>query len=123
VSLLSQGTKIKAGGLLARIRDPSNAVQEFRSPLDGSIGVLSVKEGETVTAGQTVALIAPDRATMGDALRALAFVGTMDDLTLIESFSQGTATNDAKTKEEAALTAKAIVARGANPTVRGGGSN
>ncbi len=50
-SILSRGSQIKAGGLLARIRDPSNTVQEFRSPLDGSIGPLFVKEGSTVGVG------------------------------------------------------------------------
>src|SRR5438128_46070 len=89
VSVLSQRTKISAGGLLARIRDSSNIVQEFRSPLDGSIGTLSVKEGESVDVGQPIAWLIPDRATMSDALQALAYVGTKEDLPLIETFSQG----------------------------------
>src|SRR5437667_11220190 len=44
VSLLPRGSNISAGGLLARIRDTSNAVQEFRSPVDATIGTLSQKE-------------------------------------------------------------------------------
>jgi biotin carboxyl carrier protein len=108
VSLLSQGTKIKAGGLLGRIRDPSNAVQEFRSPLDGSIGALSVKEGETIGVGQTIVWLIPDRATISDALHALAYIGTKDDLPLIETFSQGSVTSDNEIKQQAASTAKAI---------------
>ena len=108
VSVLAQGSKISAGGLLARIRDASNAVQEFRSPLDGSIGTVPVKEGETVGAGQTIAWLAPDRATINDALRALAYVGTKEDLPLIETLSQGSATSDTEIKQQAALTAKAI---------------
>jgi len=110
VSLLSQGSKIKAGGLLARIRDPSNVVQEFRSPLDGSIGTLSVKEGESVVVGQTIAWVIPDRATMSDALQALAYVGTKEDLPLIETLSQGSAVDD-ELKQHARLTAKAIGSR------------
>src|SRR5258706_319037 len=55
VSLLGQGSRIKAGGLLARIRDTSNAVQELRSPVDGAIGRLGLKEGDAVAVGQTVA--------------------------------------------------------------------
>jgi pyruvate/2-oxoglutarate dehydrogenase complex dihydrolipoamide acyltransferase (E2) component len=85
VSVLSQGTKIKSGGLIARIRDASNAVQEFRSPVDGAIGQLAVKEGEAVTVGQTIAWLTPDRATVSDALQALAYVGTKDDLPAIEA--------------------------------------
>src|SRR5437867_781748 len=37
VSILGQGSNIRAGALLARIRDTSHAIQEFRSPLDGQI--------------------------------------------------------------------------------------
>ena len=63
VSLLPQGSKISAGGLLARIRDPAGSVQEFRSPVDGAIGSLAVKEGDQVPVGQSIAWLAPDRAT------------------------------------------------------------
>jgi biotin carboxyl carrier protein len=106
VSLLPHGSKIKAGGLLARIRDASNTVSEFRSPLDGAIGSLSVKEGEAVVAGQTIAWLAPDQATVSDALRGLAFVGTKDDLPLVESCAQADAS--AETSQQASLTATAI---------------
>lgn len=109
VSVLSQGSKISAGGLLARIRDTSNSVQEFRSPLDGSIGTESVKEGETVGAGQTIAWLIPDRATINGALQALAYVGTKDDLPLVESCAQADAS--AETSRQATLTAKAIRSR------------
>src|SRR5258707_7865743 len=36
VSLLADGSKVKAGGLLARIRDLSGTAQELRSPLGGT---------------------------------------------------------------------------------------
>jgi hypothetical protein len=111
VSVLSQGSKISAGGLLARIRNTSNEAQEFRSPLDGSIGTVSVKEGEAVGLGQTIAWLIPDRATINSALQALAYVGSRDDLPLVETFSQGTASSDTVIKQQAALTAKAIGSR------------
>ena len=106
VSLLPNGSKIKAGGLLARMRDASNTVSEFRSPLDGAIGSLSVKEAEAVVAGQTIAWLSPDQATVSDALRGLAFVGTKEDLPLVESCAQGDAS--VETSQQASLTAKAI---------------
>ena len=114
VSLLAAGSKVKAGGLLARIRDLSGTLQEFRSPLDGTIGRIAVREGEQVAAGRTVLWLTPDRATVNDSLRALAYVGTKEDLGLIESFSQGTATNDAEIKQQAVVTAKAIESRAKN---------
>src|SRR5437773_3651952 len=86
VSILGVGSNIHAGALLARIRDTSGAVQEFRSPLDGQIATLAVKEGDPVTSSQTIASLTPDQATVKDALRALAYVGTIDDLPLIEPY-------------------------------------
>ena len=109
VSLLSQRTPIKAGGLLARIRDTSNAVQEFRSPVDGAIGLLAVKEGDTVAVGQTIAWLTPDRSTVNDALQALAYVGTKDDLPAIQSCAQSEAS--AETAQQATAAAKAIKSR------------
>jgi HEAT repeat protein len=114
-SILPPGTKIKAGGLLARIRDASNTVQEFRSPLDGAISSLSTKEGETVTVGQPIANLSPDRSTVVDALRALAYVGTRDDLSIIEPLAQGTMTSDAEIRQQAALAMKAIQGRLTTP--------
>ena len=110
VSLLPAGSRIKAGGLLARIRDPSNAVQEFRSPVDGVIGRLAIKEAEAVAAGQTIAWLTPDRATVSDALQALAYVGTKDDLPAVEQCAQADAS--AETSQQAAAAAKAIKSRG-----------
>jgi pyruvate/2-oxoglutarate dehydrogenase complex dihydrolipoamide acyltransferase (E2) component len=106
---LGQGTRIKAGGLLARIRDTSNAVQEFRSPVDGAIGHLAVKEGDAVAVGQTIAWLTPDRSTVNDALQALAYVGTKDDLPAIESCAQTDA--GAETAQQAAAAARAIKGR------------
>jgi hypothetical protein len=109
VSLLGQGTRIKPGGLLARIRDTSNTVQEFRSPVDGAIGHSAVKEGDAVAVGQTIAWLTPDRSTINDALQALAYVGTKDDLLAIESCAQTDA--GAETAQQAAAAARAIKGR------------
>jgi multidrug efflux pump subunit AcrA (membrane-fusion protein) len=111
VSLLPQGSKIKAGGLLARIRDASNTVSEFRSPLDGAIRSRAVREGEAVTVGQPIATLSPDRATIADALGALAYVGTKDDLSLIEPWANGSTTSDTEIRQQASLTLKAIQSR------------
>ena len=108
ISVLTQGSKISSGGLLARIRDPSNTVQEFRSPLDGAIGKLAVKEGDAVGAGQTIAWLAPDRASVNDALQALAYVGTKDDLPAVESCAQA----DGSAETTAAAAIRAIKSRG-----------
>jgi multidrug efflux pump subunit AcrA (membrane-fusion protein) len=70
---------------------------------------LAVKEGDTVAAGQTIARLTPDRSTVNDALQALAYVGTRDDLPVIESCAQRDAS--AETTQQAAAAAKAIKSR------------
>jgi len=107
-SILTPGTKIKAGGLLARIRDAAGTVQELRSPLDGAISSVATKEGEAVTVGQPIAQLTPDRSTVVDAVRGLAYVGTSDDLSVIGPLAQGTTTSDADIREQAVLAMKAI---------------
>ena len=109
-SLLPQGSTVRSGALLARIRDISGNVQEFRSPLDGRVSAPAlVKEGDQVAANQTLVVLTPDQATVLDALRALAYVGTKEDLSLIESVAQNGAS--VETANHAAMTAKAIQSR------------
>ena len=110
VSLLSKGSKVRAGGLLARIRDASGTVQEFRSPMDGAIENLSVKEADSVTVGEPIISLTPDRATVSDALRALAYVGTNDDLPSIETYANNS-TNEADLRQAALEAAKSIRTR------------
>jgi multidrug efflux pump subunit AcrA (membrane-fusion protein) len=77
--------------------------------VDGAIGLLAVKEGDAVSAGQTIAWLTPDRSTVNDALQALAYIGIKDDLPAIESFAQADAS--AETAQQAAAAAKAIKSR------------
>src|SRR5438445_10704304 len=91
MSLLPVGTNIRGGAMLARLRDSANNLYEFRSPIDGKISAVpvgtnaspSLKEGDQIAVNQTIAWLTPDRTTMLDALQALAYVGTKDDLPLI----------------------------------------
>lgn len=110
VSLLPQGSAIRAGAMLARIRDTSENVQEFRSPVDGRVATPAVvKEGDQVAANQTLVVLIPDQATVLDALHALAYVGTKEDLPAIESLAQ-TGGGD-EIANQASATAKAIRSR------------
>lgn len=123
VSILPVGSELRAGALLARIRVVSPAatpntqpptpiygdVQEFRAPVDGEIASLAVKEGDAVMAGQTIATLKPDAASMSAALRALAYVGTSEDLSAVMSLAQ--ANVDADIGRQASVTANAIRSR------------
>jgi biotin carboxyl carrier protein len=123
VSLLPQGSRIRSGSLLARIRDTSGNVQEFRAPVSGTIsaapsGLLTsnqtapaavAKEGDQVLANQTIVWISPDTVTITEALRALSFVGTREDLPLIQQSAQ--ADGSAEMAQQAVSATKAIEAR------------
>jgi len=92
VSILPVGSELRAGALLARIRAANSTavgtqpgeVQEFRAPVDGEIASAAVRAGDSVTASQTMASLKPDEASVKAALRALAYVGTQEDLPFIE---------------------------------------
>jgi biotin carboxyl carrier protein len=109
VSLLPVGNTVRAGAMLARIRDSSGNVAEFRSPVDGIVAALAVKEGDPIQSGQTISSINPDRATLLNALQALAYVGTKDDLPLIESINK--IDGSAEVVKQSTDTAKAIRSR------------
>jgi hypothetical protein len=110
VSLLPIGSSIRGGAMLAKIRDASNNLYEFRSPIDGKITApVAAKEADQIAANQTIAWLNPDRTTMLDALRALAYVGTKDDLRIVESSVQIDAS--AETAGQSTQTAKAIRTR------------
>lgn len=110
ISMLPAGSTIRAGAMLARIRDTSNTLYEFRSPVDGKIAVPPVAtQGDQITANQTVARLFPDQTTVVDALRALAYGGTKDDLPLIEETTR--IDTGAEITNQAPQTTKAIRAR------------
>jgi biotin carboxyl carrier protein len=108
--LLPAGSNIRAGAMLARMRDSANDVYEFRSPVDGKIASPPlVKEGDPVAKDQTIARLLPDHASIIDALRALAYVGTNDDLTVIDDSRRIDTSPDVAS--QAAQTTKAIRSR------------
>jgi HEAT repeat protein len=110
VGMLPPGSTIRAGGMLARIRDSSNNLYEFRSPVDGKINApAAANQGDQIAANQTIARLNPDQATVIDALRALAYVGTKEDLPLIEEAARSD--NSAELGNQATQTAKAIRSR------------
>jgi len=103
-------------------------VQEFRSPVDGKIIAASpsgplpskqtavgtgpavvLREGDVVTVSQTIAILEPDDASISAALRALAYVGTAEDLPFVESLAQ--TNGDGPIAKQAATTVKAIRSR------------
>ncbi len=110
-SSLLKAAAVSRGTLLARIRGPNNEIAAMRSPLSGSIESIMAATGATVTTGQAVLTIKSDEQSVWEALRALAVVGTPEDLKLIEDYASSAATSSDRIKQQAALTANAIKSR------------
>jgi hypothetical protein len=110
-SNLLKGAPVSRGTLLARIRRPDNEVAALRSPLSGTIDTIMVATGSNVTTGQAILAIKSDEQSIWEALRALAVVGTQEDLKLIEDYATGAFASSERIKQQAALTANAIKSR------------
>jgi hypothetical protein len=110
-SSLSPPASLSRGTLLARVRQPNNEIAALRSPLTGSIDNLLVATGSSVTAGHAILTIKSDEESVWEALRALALVGTEEDLKLVADYANGALTKSDRIKQQATLTANAIKSR------------
>lgn len=112
VSVLPVGTPVKREAMLARVRT-GEQVAEIRSPLPGRIEQLAAATGAQITAGQPLVTLAPDEDSVTNALVALRFVGTVEDLPEVERYAAGVAGMSEESKREAALTVEAVKRRAA----------
>ncbi len=112
-STLKEGSQLARGTLLARITQPDGKTVEVRSPLPGKLEAVVAPTGTKVTPETTLVRINSDEDSVWEALRALALIGTPDDLTLIERYAQDSAQAE-RIRKQALRTAKAIQSR-SNP--------
>ena len=110
-STLQEGATVARRALLARIQQADGKVIEIRSPLPGRINKVLKQNGSTVARDEEVLSLNSDEDSIWEALRALALIGTANDLSLVESYAQSSETSD-RIKEQAALTARSIKSRG-----------
>jgi hypothetical protein len=109
-SSLQEGATVARRALLARIQQADGKVVEIRSPLPGKINKVLKSNGSQVKRDEEVLSLNSDEDSIWEALRGLAFIGTRDDLQLIQSYADSTESS-AKIKEQAALTVKSIQSR------------
>jgi hypothetical protein len=110
-SVLVEGGEVRENTLLARITNGQNQIQELRSPLPGKLAGVAAREGARVSKGDLILTIAPDPDFVYEALRALLFIGTADDLPYVERYAQGVEGMPLRVKQQAAQTLKAIRSR------------
>jgi multidrug efflux pump subunit AcrA (membrane-fusion protein) len=85
------GTVIHQGGIIAKIKteiESAGQATEIRSPITGRLRELSVKPGQTVTAGDEVATLDPGTEQIWEALRALYLVGQPEDIPAIRPYQR-----------------------------------
>ena len=106
-SSMHEGTTVTRGTPLARIQMRDGNIAGLRSPLPGRVNKIFKPNGSQIARDEDLISLNSDEDSVWEALRALAFVGTKDDLPLIETYASSTDAS-ARVKEQASLTAKAI---------------
>jgi hypothetical protein len=110
-SLLSAGSNVREGALMARIEQGGGSLHEVRSPLPGRISSVATSEGAHVAEGDQLFHVAPDNQSVWEALRALYLIGEREDLAVVDAYAGGAEPASDQLKLQAAQTAKAIRSR------------
>jgi biotin carboxyl carrier protein len=108
LTALTEGTRVKRGSLLVKLRNRSGELEEVRSPLPGEIARALVKDGESFEAGRDLFQLAPDAEQARDALVGLYYVGGAEDLAEVERYANGVEGAPEDLKAKAAQVAEAI---------------
>jgi hypothetical protein len=106
-SSMHEGTNVNRRTPLARIEQSDGRVAELRSPLPGRVNKIFKPNGSQITHDEDLISLNSDEQSVWEALRALALVGTNEDLPLIDAYASSTDAS-ARVKEQASLSAKAI---------------
>lgn len=106
-SSMHEGTTVGRRTPLARIEQSDGELVGLRSPFPGRVNQIFKPNGSQIKRDEDLLSLNSDEDSVWEALRALAIIGTKDDLPIIETYAQS---NDAsaRVKEQAALTVQAI---------------
>ena len=104
-SSMQEGSTVGRRTPLARIEQPDGKIAELRSPLPGRVNKIFKSNGSQVSRDEDLISLNSDEETVWEALRALAIVGTAEDLPVIQTYTES---SSGRIKEQAQLTAKAI---------------
>lgn len=106
-SSLQEGQTVARRSPLLRIRQADGNIAGLRSPLPGRINKIVKANGSQVSRGKDVLSLNSDEDSVWEVLRALALIGTKDDLELVQSYAGSTDVSK-RVKEQASLTLNAI---------------
>lgn len=103
---LKTGEYVNPGTLVGHVGDI-----EVRSPLPGEVLELSRRDGSTVSPGETLAQISPDKEHAWEALRALLRVGGKQDVDEVRRYARGVDGMPDRVRQQAVLTLQEIQSR------------
>jgi len=110
-STLKEGSALARGTLVGRITQTDQKTVEVRSPLPGKVARLLATSGSSVVSGAGMLTINSDEDSVWEALRGLAIVGNVSDLSAVDRYAQSVEPVTERIKEQATLTAKSIRSR------------
>lgn len=110
VQRLQPGDVLNPGTLVARIRAGEKEI-EVRSKVPGRLERWLVNDGAAVSAEMPIAEITPSAEMIWEALRALALIGTSEDLQAIEPYTRAIQNLPANIAKQAEETLKSIRSR------------
>ncbi len=110
---LSEGDSVRAGTLVARIQVTAGAYEEVRTAVPGYVEERLAEEGTTVSAGEPLVSLAPEEDQVWEALRAMYFIGELQDLPLIQTFLSENPILSERVRQQAGFTIGAIRGRAA----------
>ena len=89
VAVLSRKETVRVGTKLARIREDNGTATDIASPLDGTVRKVEALIGKRIEEGAEVLRIAPTDPEIANAVAALRFIGTMEDIALVQRVLNG----------------------------------
>jgi multidrug efflux pump subunit AcrA (membrane-fusion protein) len=108
----SVGTAIHQSGMIAKLKAGGQTV-EVRSPISGRLRELSAPTGQSVTAGDKIAVVDPSTEQVWEALRALYLVGQPEDIAAILPYDRELPDIPDRVRQQAQATEEAIRQRAA----------
>jgi len=98
---------VKAHSHLATITGDDRVARKLYAPLDGRILAISHGNGSKVAAGETICQLSPGENDMREAFRALAVIGTAEDIDAIRT-ALGRSYTTSRAAEQGEMTIKLI---------------
>ena len=103
---LRVGEYVNPGTLMGHV-----GATEVRSPLPGDVIALERRDGSTVSPGEVLVELSPDKEHVWEALRALLRVGQKEDLEDVQRYARGVAGMPDRVRQQAVLTLREIQSR------------